>query len=161
MNAADEVVAAARRRARFLVERDADALLEILHPEFVWTTHTGTLLARTDYVGANTRGSLRWLAQTLHDLDVTVVETTAVLRCVVEDRVDRGAGEQLFRMPVTQTWVRDGRAWRCLAGHAGPPDDSLQVGHGSGQASAPRALVFTGLDVGAGSRLTRLGSGCD
>lgn len=123
MNHADEVVAAARRRARFLVERDTDALLDILHPEFVWTTHTGALLARTDYVDANTRGPLHWVAQALHDLDVTVVERTAVLRCVVEDRVQRGTHEQLFRMPVTQTWVREERAWRCLAGHAGPLED--------------------------------------
>lgn len=123
MNQADEVVAAARRRARFLVRRDADALLDILHPEFVWTTHTGVLLARTAYVASNTTGSLRWLAQTLHDIDVTVVEKTAVLRCVVEDRVQRGAEEHQFRMPVTQTWVRGDRSWRCLAGHAGPAED--------------------------------------
>ena len=122
MNQADEVVAAARRRARFLVERDVDALLEILHPEFVWTTHTGELLSRSDYVEVNTNGSLHWVAQTLHDLDVTVVKNAAVLRCVVEDRVRRGADEQSFRMPVTQTWVRDVRAWRCLAGHAGPAE---------------------------------------
>ena len=27
---------------------------------------------------------------------------------------------EAFRMPVTQTWVRDEAGWRCLAGHAGP-----------------------------------------
>lgn len=123
MNQPDEVVAAARRRARFLVQRDTAALLDILHPEFVWTTHTGEVLARSDYVEANTNGSVRWLAQTLHDLDVTVVETTAVLRCVVADRVQRGPDVQVLRMPVTQTWVRDSGAWRCLAGHAGPAED--------------------------------------
>ena len=122
MNQADEVVAAARRRARYLVERDAGALLEILHPEFVWTTHMGELLARSEYVARNTAGPLRWLAQTLHELDVTVVETTAVLRCIVEDVVDRDGDEQRYRMPVTQTWVRHDRAWRCLAGHAGPAE---------------------------------------
>lgn len=71
MNQPDEVVAAARRRARFRGQRDTDALLDILHPEFVWTTHTGEVLARSEYVDANTNGPVRWLAQTLHDLDVT------------------------------------------------------------------------------------------
>ena len=48
-------------------------------------------------------------------------ERTAVLRCQVVDRFDRGHGPEEFRMPMTQVWVRhdDGR-WVCLAGHAGP-----------------------------------------
>ena len=53
--------------------------------------------------------------------DVVVVGDTAVLRTTVTDEVaGQDGGTETFEMPVTQVWVRDKDAWRCLAGHAGP-----------------------------------------
>ena len=43
-----------------------------------------------------------------------------MLRAVVIDTVITDQGDQRLRMPMTQTWIRDGGAWRYLAGHAGP-----------------------------------------
>jgi hypothetical protein len=55
------------------------------------------------------------------DVDVVVVGDTAVLRAEVVDVVLSGQGEPVtFRMPMTQVWVRQGDAWSCLGGHAGP-----------------------------------------
>lgn len=121
MGAADEVLAAARRRAAALSAHDADGLRALLHPSFRWTTHRGEVFGRDHYVEANTSAPLWWLDQRLAEVSVTVVGDAAVLTCVVDDVVDDGSGPETFRMPVTQTWVRiDAARWLCLAGHAGP-----------------------------------------
>jgi hypothetical protein len=115
----DAVLSAARARAAALVAADAEALAELLHPGFRWSTHTGLVLDRAAYVLRNTGGGVAWRGQELVEPSVVVVGDTAVLHCVVEDALDVGE----FRMPVTQTWVRAPGAvhgWRCLAGHAGP-----------------------------------------
>ena len=49
-----------------------------------------------------------------------VVKDVAVLVAIVVDDVERDARPQSFRLWLTQTWVREDAAWRCLAGHAGP-----------------------------------------
>ncbi len=120
MSDEDDVLAAAERRALALAAGDAVSLRELLHPDFVWTSHTGRVFDRDDYIGANVDGPTRWHAQRLTDVVIRVVGDTAVLRCVVDDEVTVAAGRTIFRMPVTQTWVRTVLGWRCLAGHAGP-----------------------------------------
>lgn len=45
---------------------------------------------------------------------------TAIVRYTVTDDVDTGTGRQPYRMFMTQTWVRIGADWVCLAGHTGP-----------------------------------------
>jgi hypothetical protein len=117
----DKVLTAAEARATALAAGDVTALRELLHPAFGWVSHRGDMFDREQYIAANTGPSgIRWRAQRLTDVDVVVVEETAVLRAVVTDIVISVAGEQRLRMPMTQTWVRDGGPWRCLAGHAGP-----------------------------------------
>jgi hypothetical protein len=117
---ADDVHRAALRRAAALVAADRTVLLELLHPDFRWTSHTGEVLDREAYIDSNTGGGSRWSSQDLVDPDVVVVQDTGVLRCLVVDAVDRGRGKEEFRMPMTQVWVRSGSGWACLAGHAGP-----------------------------------------
>lgn len=51
---------------------------------------------------------------------MVVVDAVAVLRCVAVDDVDVGEGRQEHRMAMSQTWIRVGGRWQCLAGHAGP-----------------------------------------
>lgn len=117
---AGEVAEAARARARALASGDAEELEDLLHEDFRWVSHIGQTFDRSSYVQANAGGPTRWHSQELTDVDVLVVDRTAVLSAVVTDEVDRGAGREVFRMPVTQVWVRDQSRWRCLAGHAGP-----------------------------------------
>jgi ketosteroid isomerase-like protein len=119
-----EILAAAERRAAALAAGDSDALRALLHPDFGWTSHTGRRFDRDGYIDANVGGPTRWHAQRLTDVAVAVVGDTAVLRCLVEDEVTVADERSTFRMPVTQTWVRTGAGWRCLAGHAGPADRS-------------------------------------
>ena len=84
-------------------------------------SHRGEIFDRDRYIEANTSpGGTRWRGQDLADVDVVVVEATAVLRTVVTDTVFTAQGGQRQRMPMTQTWVREAGRWRCLAGHAGP-----------------------------------------
>ena len=116
----DEVLAAAMARADALARQDARALRGHLHPLFTWTSHRGETFDRDAYVRRNTAGELRWHGQTFEDVEVAVIGDTAVLRCQVIDDVERPGHRQTFRMPMTQTWVRVGGAWTCLAGHAGP-----------------------------------------
>ncbi len=115
-----QVLEAARRRAEALASGDAARLGLLLHPDFRWTSHLGERFDRAAYLRANTGGPNRWTGQELVDAEVVVAGETAVLRCVAEDSVDRGAGVQVFRMPMTQVWVPYAGAWVCLAGHAGP-----------------------------------------
>jgi hypothetical protein len=115
----DEVLAAAAARADALARGDAGALRDRLHPLFGWTSHRGDRFDRETYVRRNTGGGVRRLGQTLEDVRLVVVGDTAVLRCTAVDRVDAD-GPEVFRMPMTQTWVRSGDGWLCLAGHAGP-----------------------------------------
>jgi len=116
MKPAEEVVAAALDRADALASGDSTRLRSLLHRDFHWTSHQGDQFDRDHYISSNTNGSVPWKAQTLTDIHVTVVANTAVLRCVVTDQV----GTELFRMPMTQTWVQTSDGWQCLAGHAGP-----------------------------------------
>lgn len=115
-----EVLAAAGRRAEALAERDADTLRALLHPALRWTTFTGEVLDREGYIAGNTAGDLVWRGQRLADVNVTVVGTTAVLTAVATDSVRRDGCDQVFRLRLTQTWVRGADGWQCLAGHAGP-----------------------------------------
>jgi hypothetical protein len=116
----EEVLAAARRRAAALVAGDPEPLRELLHPQFQWLSHTGERFDRDSYVLSNTDGGSRWQHQELSETRVVPHERTAVLHCQVLDTVDRGAGPEQLRMPMTQVWVRPEGRWVLLAGHAGP-----------------------------------------
>ena len=97
------------------------ALRRLLHPRLRWTTHRGTVLDREAYLDSNVGGELTWLSQSLDDVDVQVVgDRVAVLTALVTDMVVRGVVEQMFRMRLTQTWVRTETGWVCLSRHAGP-----------------------------------------
>ena len=118
---AGEVLAAARARADALAAGDRAALGRLLHPQFRWTTHRGAVLDRDAYLAGNVDGGLTWRSQRLDDVDVQVAEDrVAVLTAWVTDLVVRDGEPQTFRMRLTQTWLRTGDGWVCLAGHAGP-----------------------------------------
>lgn len=114
------VVRAASRRADFLAAGDAGELRALHHPGLRWTTHRGEILDFDHYIAGNTRGDLTWHRQHLEDVFVTVERDAAVLTAVVLDDVERDGVRQVFRMRLTQTWVRHSDEWLCLAGHAGP-----------------------------------------
>jgi len=116
----DAVLAAAEARAVALGQHDSAALERLLHRDFGWTSHTGQTFDRQGYLSANVGSTNRWYGQQLDDLNISVVDNTAVLRCTVTDDVDTGTGRQQYRMRMTQTWVRVATDWLCLAGHAGP-----------------------------------------
>lgn len=112
---------AAEDRARASAAGDPHALRELLHEDFRWTTHLGQVFDRDEYIRRNTEGVTMWRSQTLAASEIAVVNDTAVLLTVVTDVVAGLDDEDAeFRMPVTQVWVQDRGAWRCLAGHAGP-----------------------------------------
>ena len=116
-----EVIKAAEARAAALADADAERLSRLLHENFRWTSHVGETYSREEYIRRNTGGPTAWRSQHLTDPDVVVVGRTAVLFTEVIDVIDAAAGgSETFRMPMTQVWVREGGAWTCLAGHAGP-----------------------------------------
>ena len=114
----EDVIAAAERRARALWGRDADALRAMHHPGLRWTTHRGKVLDRDAYVAGNVGDELVWHSQRLEDVSVVVDGDTAVLVGVVVDEVERDGERAVFRLRLTQTWVRREGRWVCLAGHA-------------------------------------------
>ena len=78
------------------------------------------MLDRESYIRGNTDGSLAWIEQNLRDPEVVVEGDSAILTGVVEDTVDVDGVSETFVLRLTQTWVRVGEAWLCIAGHAGP-----------------------------------------
>ncbi len=114
-----EVLEAVQRRAAALAQADADVLRELLHRNFRWTSHSGQRFDRRTYIGNNTGGAVVWRQQTMTDVDVVISNDTAVVVATVTDEVNQGGVPRSYRMPMTQTWVRQDRRWRCLAGHAG------------------------------------------
>lgn len=124
MNRAQEVLHAAKRRATALATGDEAGLRETLHPDFVWTSHLGERFNLDSYVRSNVSAGRKWHSQRLTDARVIPAgDAAAVLTCIVTDVIDDGHGAATFHMPMTQVWVDDGTAWRCLAGHAGPRID--------------------------------------
>jgi ketosteroid isomerase-like protein len=117
----DEVTAAAAQRAAALAAGDGAALRRLMHPGLRWTTFRGDVLGYEAYIAGNTGAGLRWRAQRLDDVTVTVVGDTAVLTAAVTDEVTRDGQDQAFRLRLTLTWVRTPDGWRCLAGHASQP----------------------------------------
>ena len=86
-----------------------------------WTSHQGERFDLDSYLQSNQHGVNAWVDQERLDPELQVVGDTAVLTCVVRDRVDVGSGRpETFVMPMTQTWVRRRGRWVCLAGHTGP-----------------------------------------
>lgn len=121
MDAVAEVRQAAISRAAALAAGDAELLRDLLHEDFRWTTHVGQVFDRDEYIRRNTEGVTVWRSQTFGTTEITIVGDAAVLLTVVTDVVvDVAAGDEEFRMPVTQVWVRSDDTWQCLAGHAGP-----------------------------------------
>lgn len=120
MDTRAEVIRAAEARARALENADAVTLEDLLHEDFRWTSHTGELFRRDDYIERNTQGQVPWRSQQLGQVDVAVVGETAVLLADVTDEIAVGGALETFHMPMTQVWVRRDGRWRCLAGHAGP-----------------------------------------
>lgn len=115
------VVTAALARAEALVNGDRQRLTGLLHPQLRWTTYDGTVLDRDAYVAANTSGRLRWIGQSLDEVDVQVVaDSVAILTALVTDVVRRDGRDETFRLRLTQTWVNTADGWQCAAGHAGP-----------------------------------------
>ena len=121
MNADQQFIAAVEDRASALAAGDAERLARLLHGGFRWTSHTGETYSRSEYVRRNTNGHKVWFSQRLSGVEVVVVGDTAVLHAEVTDEVLGGDDEcEIFRMPMTQVWVRQDDVWKCLAGHAGP-----------------------------------------
>ncbi len=118
------VLAAAERRAEALAAGDVEVLTELMHPSLQWTTFTGQVLSREQYIAGNAGGDLTWRSQRLDDPVVVVVGDTAVLTALVTDEVTKEGQDATFTLRLTQTWVRAESGWQCLAGHAGP-----EVGH--------------------------------
>jgi ketosteroid isomerase-like protein len=116
---AEAVLSAVRARAEALAAGDPERLTRLLHEQFVWTSHRGDVFNRSSYVIANTR-DLAWRSQVVDNPRVTVVGEAAVVVGIVRDEVERAGDRAEFEMRFTQTWVRQGRQWLCLAGHAGP-----------------------------------------
>ena len=121
MDPRTDVVRAANQRADALARGDANLLGELLHEKFRWTTHLGETYDRREYLRRNTEGDTVWHSQELTDVDVVIVGDTAVLCTEAADVVLSDSGErEVFRMPMTQVWIRQDDTWKCLAGHAGP-----------------------------------------
>ena len=113
----EAVIAVARRRARALADRDWQAVRDQLHPDFRYTTASGTRLGREQYLDFLENGPLRWKEQRLEAVDVLVDGDVAVLLARVVDDVTMGKERAELRFATTQVYLRVGGNWMYLAGH--------------------------------------------
>ena len=120
----EEVLEAARARARALAERDWAAVEAALHPDFVYTNAQGIRIGRDQYLAFVRDGPLRWREQRLEDARVVVSGATAVLTARVIDDVEVDGEPYELRFATTQTYVREAGGWRYLAGQTGPVEES-------------------------------------
>jgi ketosteroid isomerase-like protein len=119
--AADAVRRVAAERSEALVRRDLAALDRILAPEFVYTNASGEVLDKERYLARYVRDpAVKWLSQEITDVRVRVFGASAVVTCAVRDRAEFQGRPLDASFRSTYAYVRDGRGWRCVAGHTGP-----------------------------------------
>jgi ketosteroid isomerase-like protein len=112
------VLDAARRRAEALTNKDIDALLALLHPNFVYVNASGQVLDRDQYLDAYVRSEqVRWTSQVMTEPRLADGGATVVLTALVHDVARFGDQllDETFR--TTLTWVDSGSGWQCLGGH--------------------------------------------
>lgn len=117
MGVEDEVRAAIAARAAALVAGDGAALRRLMHPACLWTTHTGVVLDRDEYIRRNT-STVTWRGQRVDVERVHAAGATAVATGTATDTVVDDGTEVERRMRITLVWIRESR-WRLIAGHAG------------------------------------------
>ena len=103
MSLRDEVLAAAARRAEALALGHAAALRELLHPDFIRTSHTGHVFDRERYLRSNIGGPNKWRGQQLHEPRIVAVGDVAVIHYKVSDVVETATGVGRHDMWTTQT----------------------------------------------------------
>jgi hypothetical protein len=112
-----EALNLAHRRATALAQRDWETVGAQLHPQFVYVNANGHRLDRDAYLAFLREGPVRWVSQTLEDVQVIQADGVAVLvATVVDDTVWNGEPAR-WTFVSTQTYVGEQGAWLYLAGH--------------------------------------------
>ncbi len=84
MDVTDELRTAVSERAEAIAGGDRAALERLMHPACLWTTHTGLVLDRDDYIERNA-AEVQWDGQEVAVERIHVEGTTAVVLGVVSD----------------------------------------------------------------------------
>jgi len=113
---------ARRAWADALVQRDVDALAELLDDGVVYVHSTGIVHDRRAYLDYVRTGP-RFLAVEMHDASLRLRGAVAIINGVLHLRLQR-AGEtartQLTAL-ATQAWFHDNDAWRLATAHTTRP----------------------------------------
>src|SRR5574342_382001 len=118
MNDPGPVLAAARQRSAALIGKDVDALVALLHPNFLYVNASGQVLNRDQYLDQYVRSDdVQWMSQAIDEPRVADGGTAVVLTCLVHDvaRYRDSDLDETFRS--TLTWIRSEQGWQCLGGH--------------------------------------------
>jgi hypothetical protein len=116
--AAREIVRLAEARGAALVQQDQAAMERLLADTFRYTNASGAVLSKAEYIEHYVASThMRWTEQALDEVEVVMYGQAAVLTCRVHDvgRYGDEPFDAFYRS--TFTWVLDGGAWRCAAGH--------------------------------------------
>ena len=112
--------AAVHQRADALGRGDREMLESLMHPDAVWTTHTGLVLERDAYIARNT-SQVKWRKQDVRVERLRIDEGIGIVLAIVDDVVDGERAAERFTMRVTLVWRHyEEHGWRLLAAHAGP-----------------------------------------
>jgi ketosteroid isomerase-like protein len=118
----EAVLAAAQRRSEALVHKDVEALLALLHPDFVYVNASGQVLDRDQYLDLYVRPvEVRWVSQSIEEPRIAEAAGAAVLTCLVRDVARYYDQEMNETFRSTLTWIRTDDGWQCLAGHTSRP----------------------------------------
>jgi hypothetical protein len=118
-SAGDAVIAREQQRIRYLVERNYDALAELLSPTLTYTHSSGVLDSRDKLLGDLRSGQLVYRALNHRDVQVRLVTPDVAILNGVSD-VESIVGGQPTTTPLrfTIVYVKRGGIWQMEAWHA-------------------------------------------
>ena len=111
--ATGEVVAAERALYRAMIDKDFDALREMLAEDLVYVHSTAVAESRDQYLAGVAAGSYEYESVESRDTRVRIDERTAIIDGIVDMRVgETGRPKDLLHLLFALVWVKAGARWR-------------------------------------------------
>jgi ketosteroid isomerase-like protein len=99
-------------------QKDAAALKMLLAPELVYVDYDGILYGKAEYLASVRAPSLHPVRLVNEAMSVRIIGAVAVVSGVCRETGVKNGKPYAVRMRFTDTWLRRGDSWVCLASHS-------------------------------------------
>jgi ketosteroid isomerase-like protein len=96
-------------------QKDASALKMLLAPDLIYVEYDGTLMSRAQYLASMQSPSLQPVRIVNESTNVRLYGAVAVVNGVCREDSTKNGKPYTFRERFTDTWVRRGDNWVCVA----------------------------------------------